>query len=216
MRKAALLVVLTICACTVFAQKNNARSVTTTEAMSHVIQSVAPKAPPVASLANVGGSVKVHIVVSVSGAVASATAVSGAPVLFQAATDAVKQWKFRPFLEGDNPMSVAADVEVNFPGGLSQDQSTVNQKYFGAENECRSLMKATKFIDAEVKCREVVELSNQLPKDAVLERSDALSLLANDLVSQRRFAESIPFYERALELGRGYLKTDDADLASAV
>jgi len=158
--------------------------------------------------------VKVHIVIASSGDVASATAVSGAPILFQAATDAVKQWRFRPFLNDNIPITVATDVEVNFPGGLSESESAVNQRYFGAEEECRSLIHASKLAEAETKCREAVEISNQLPKDAVLERSDALSLLANDLLSQRRFADSIPLYEKALGLDQGYRKADDADLAT--
>ena len=201
-------------ALTATAQTDTPQAVPTTEAMSHVIQRVDPKPPPIATVTKVGGPVKVHIVISASGVVATASAVSGAPLLFQAATDAVKQWKFRPFVNGKTPITVTTDIEVDFPGGLSESQSAVNQKYFGAEDGCRNLIQATKFAEAETKCREAVEISNQLPKDAVLERSGALSLLANDILSQRRFAESVPFYEQALELDQRYRKADDADLAS--
>jgi tetratricopeptide (TPR) repeat protein len=132
----------------------------------------------------------------------------------RAATDAVKQWKFSPFLDGKTPIAATTDVEVDFPGGLSESESAANQKYFNAEDACRTLMQATKFVEAEAKCREAVDTSSQLPKDAVLERSDALSLLGNDILSQQRFEESIPLYEKALEIDQGYRKADDADLAS--
>lgn len=213
-RKAFLLAAMALFASTGSAQSKSPRSVPMTDAISHLIQRVDPQPPAIAKLTKVGGTVKVRIVVATSGDVVSASAVSGAPVLFRAATDAVKQWKFRPFLDGNTPITVATDVDVDFPGGLSKKENTVNQRYFGAEDECRSLMQATKFAEAEAKCREAVELSNQLPKDAVLERSGALSLLANDILSQRRFADSIPLYEKALELDRAYRKADDADLAS--
>jgi tetratricopeptide (TPR) repeat protein len=48
----------------------------------------------------------------------------------------------------------------------------------------------------------------------VLERSGALSLLANAIFLQSRFTEAVPLYEQALELDKGYLGPDDADLAS--
>jgi tetratricopeptide (TPR) repeat protein len=214
MKKAFLLAVLTLFVSTGSAQTQSPRSVPMTDAISHLIHRVDPKPPAIATFTKVGGTVKVHIVVATSGDVVSASAVSGAPILFGAATDAVKQWKFRPFLDGNTPIAVITDVDVDFPGGLSKEESTVNQRYFGAEDKCRSLMQATKFAEAEATCRKAVELSNQLPKDAVLERSDALSLLANDVLSQRRFADSIPLYEKALELDQAYLKPNDADLAT--
>lgn len=206
--------VLILFASTVAAQTDNPRSVPTTEALGHVIQRVDPKPPAIANLAKVGGTVKVHVVISSSGEVASATAVSGAPLLFRAATDAVKQWKFSPFWDGKTPITVATDVEVDFPGVSSGNELATNQKYFSAVDGCRSLMQAAKFVEAEARCREAVETSGQLPKDAVLERSDALSLLGNDILSQQRFEESIPLYEKALEIDQGYRKADDADLAS--
>jgi TonB family protein len=205
---------LALFASTVVAQTVSPRSVPATEAMSHVVQRVDPKTPAIATVAQVGGAVKLHIVISTSGEVASASVVSGAPLLLQAATDAVKQWKFSPFLDGKTPITVDTDIEVDFPGGSSEAESLINQKYFSAEDGCRTLTQASKFVEAEAKCREAVEISNQLPKDAVLECSGALSLLANDILSQRRFADSIPFYEQALALDKGYRKPDDADLAS--
>jgi TonB family protein len=214
MTRTFLLAVLILFASTVTAQTNSPRSVPTTEAISHVIQRVDPKTPAIATVAKVGGTVKVHIVISTSGEVASAAAVSGTPLLLQAAIDAVKQWKFSPFLDGKTPVTVATDIEFDFSGGSPENESAVNQKYYNAEDGCRSAMQATKFVEAEAKCREAVEISDQLPKDAVLERSGALSLLANDILSQQRFADSIPFYEKALEIDQRYRKADDADLAS--
>jgi tetratricopeptide (TPR) repeat protein len=62
--------------------------------------------------------------------------------------------------------------------------------------------------------REAVEISNELPKDVILERSSARSLLAHSILNQGRIKESIPLYEEALTLDKGFLKSNDADLAS--
>ena len=184
------------------------------EGTSHLVQRVEPTVPPIAKVAKIGGKVKVHISISPSGEVSGATMVSGSPMLMSAAIDAVKQWKFKPFLENGNPIAVSADVELDFPAGMSEGETAAKEKYFPVQDECRSLIKDGKYTEAEPACREALEISNTLPKEVVLERSTALSLLANCIFLQRRSSEAIPFYERALELDNGYVRPDDADLAS--
>jgi TonB family protein len=196
------------------AQTDAPKTVSTTEASSHLVQRVEPTIPPLAKAVKIGGKVKLHIVISPSGEVSSATFVSGHPLLVQAAIEAVKQWKFNSFLEGEKPIAVATDVELEFPGGMTESESAVRDRYFRVEDECRSLVKTAKYAEAEVKCREAVKISEDLPKEVVLERTDALSMLANAIFLQRRFSEAIPLYEKALEIDKGYRKPDDADLAS--
>jgi TonB family protein len=206
-------VVLCLCALTAGAQTDTPKTVSIEEATAHITQRVEPTVPLLAKVAKIGGKVKVHIVISPSGEVSAATFVSGAPVLQKAATDAVKQWKFTPFQEGQTPIAVATDVELDFPGGMSESEKSTRDKYFPAEEECRSLIEAGAYLDAEPKCRQAVEISNKLPKEVVPERSGALSLLANTIFLQGRFTEAVPLYEQALELDKGYFGRDDADLA---
>jgi protein TonB len=40
--------------------------------------------------------------------------ISGDPMLTQAALDAVKQWKYRPYLLEEKPVAVETDIRVNF------------------------------------------------------------------------------------------------------
>ena len=214
MKAACLLCGLLLCAMVTIAQTSELKVVTPDEATSHLLQRVEPTVPPIAKLAKIGGKVKVHISISPSGEVTSATMVSGSPMLMSAAIAAVKQWKFKPFLENASPVAVSADVELDFPAGMSESETSARNKYFPVQDECRSLIKDGKYTEAEPECREAVEISNTLPKEVVLERSTALSLLANCIFLQRRYTEAIPIYERALELDKGYLKPDDADLAS--
>ena len=135
-------------------------------------------------------------------------------MLTPAAIRAVKTWKYKPFVENGASVAVATDVEIEFPGGMSQNEIDVRNRYFPIEDECRKLIHDGKFEDAEEKCRQAVELSNELPKEVVLERSIALTMLAHAIYMQGRVAEAIPLYENALALDRGYLKADDADLAT--
>lgn len=184
------------------------------EAKTHVIQRVDPVTPPLAKAARIGGTVKLDLTISESGEVAAIKVISGHPMLVPSAVDTAKNWKYKPFENDGKPVQVITEVELNFPGGMSEGESAVRNKFFPVENECRSLVNKGQYSDAETKCREAVEISNQLPKEVVLERSGARSLLANSIFLQKRFEESIPIYEDALKLDQGYRKPDDADLAS--
>lgn len=184
------------------------------EATTHLIQRVDPTIPPLAKAARVGGTVKLEVTISESGGVATVKIISGHPMLVNSAVDAAKKWKYKPFENDGKPVQVITEVELDFPGGMSEDESAVRNKFFPVENECRSLVNKGQYSAAETKCREAVEISNQLPKEVVLERSGARSLLANSVFLQKRFEESVPIYEEALKLDLGYRKQDDADLAS--
>jgi len=196
------------------AQTEPVKTVPTSDAASHVARMVDPIVPPLAKAVKIGGKVKLHIIISPSGDVSSFTVISGHPLLVQSAINAVKQWKYKPFLEGETAISVATDVELDFPSGMSETESAVRNRFFPIVDECGRLLKGGKYSEAEPKCRQAVEISNSLPKEVVLERSDARSLLANSIFFQRRFSEALPIYEEALNLDKGYREPDDADLAS--
>src|SRR5579863_1198204 len=59
------------------------------------VTKVAPVYPELARRMHVQGSVKLEIVVRPDGNVRSTRVIGGNPVLIQAATDAVQQWKFQ-------------------------------------------------------------------------------------------------------------------------
>lgn len=57
---------------------------------------VSPAYPELAKKMNVSGTVKVEIVITPAGAVKSAKALGGHPLLIESAVEAVKKWKFEP------------------------------------------------------------------------------------------------------------------------
>ena len=74
----------------------------------------APAYPAIAKAARASGSVTVQITVDENGRVVSAQAVSGHPLLQQAAANAVRQWRFTPTLLSGQPVKVTGQVIVNF------------------------------------------------------------------------------------------------------
>ncbi len=78
------------------------------------IYKVEPAYPPGLPADSKDGRVLLGIVINGDGNVATAEPVSGDPAFFEAALEAVRQWKFKPGMKDGQPVSVKANVEVNF------------------------------------------------------------------------------------------------------
>jgi TonB family protein len=79
-----------------------------------VIFSPAPEYPPAASAAHVHGEVTVRAVVDPDGNVIYARAVSGPPLLRDAAKEAVEHWRYRPLLHNGKPIAVTTTAILDF------------------------------------------------------------------------------------------------------
>jgi len=79
-----------------------------------LIRKVQPNYPPLARQARIAGTVVLHAVISKDGSIENLTLVSGHPMLAPAAIDAVKQWKYKPYLLNGEPVEVDTEVQVNF------------------------------------------------------------------------------------------------------
>lgn len=75
---------------------------------------VEPAYPPLARQARIQGVVTLRAQISKAGDVVNLQLVSGHPMLAPAAIEAVKQWKFRPYLLNGEPIEVETDITVNF------------------------------------------------------------------------------------------------------
>ncbi|HWW15064.1 MAG TPA: TonB family protein [Candidatus Dormibacteraeota bacterium] len=79
-----------------------------------LIRRVNPTYPPLARQARIQGQVVLHAVISKDGSIEGLTLISGHPMLAPAAIDAVKQWKYKPYLLNGEPVEVDTEVQVNF------------------------------------------------------------------------------------------------------
>jgi protein TonB len=78
------------------------------------INDVKPVYPMIAKNNRITGSVVLHALISKTGTIENLQVVSGHPMLTQAALDAVRQWKYRPYLLNGEPVEVETTVQVNF------------------------------------------------------------------------------------------------------
>jgi protein TonB len=75
---------------------------------------VEPTYPPLAKAARVSGSVVVEVTVDEGGSVISARAISGHPLLKDAAVNAARGWRFSPTMLTGVPVKVIGTITFNF------------------------------------------------------------------------------------------------------
>src|SRR3954449_8726581 len=79
-----------------------------------LVRKVQPSYPPLARQARIQGSVVLQAQISKNGDIENLQLVSGHPMLAPAAIEAVKQWKYKPYLLNGEPVEVETQVQVNF------------------------------------------------------------------------------------------------------
>jgi peptidyl-prolyl cis-trans isomerase A (cyclophilin A) len=83
-------------------------------AVGLLISKVQPVYPIDAKKAGVSGTVVLSAVIGTDGIIKELQVVSGPDLLQQAALDAVKQWRYRPYLLNDEPVEVRTTVNIIF------------------------------------------------------------------------------------------------------
>jgi protein TonB len=78
------------------------------------VRDVKPSYPPLARQARIQGTVVLQATISKDGSIENLTLVSGHPMLAPAAIEAVKQWRYKPYLLNGEPVEVETQVQVNF------------------------------------------------------------------------------------------------------
>ncbi len=79
-----------------------------------LINKVNPVYPRTAVLTHTFGPVKLHAIIAKDGTIQSLTVTSGNPILAQAALDAVRQWRYKPYILNDEAVEVETFITVNF------------------------------------------------------------------------------------------------------
>jgi len=89
------------------------------------LRKVQPEYPLVARNAEVSGTVVLQARINKNGGIENLNVVSGPSMLQQAALDAVKQWRYRPYLIDGEPVEVLTTVNVVFDLSSSPGQMPV-------------------------------------------------------------------------------------------
>ena len=81
---------------------------------ANLIKKITPPYPPLAKQARIQGTVRFAAIIGMDGTIQNLQLVSGHPLLVPSATEAVKQWVYRPTLLNGEPVEVITQIDVNF------------------------------------------------------------------------------------------------------
>jgi periplasmic protein TonB len=81
---------------------------------ANLIRKITPVYPPLAKQARVQGTVRFSAIIGKDGTIQNLQLVSGHPLLVPSATEAVKQWVYKPTLLNGEPVEVITQIDVNF------------------------------------------------------------------------------------------------------
>jgi periplasmic protein TonB len=79
-----------------------------------LLRKIQPNYPPLARQARIQGSVLLQAEISKDGSIQNLRLISGHPMLAPAAIEAVKQWKYKPYILNGEPVEVETQITVNF------------------------------------------------------------------------------------------------------
>jgi len=88
--------------------------VSTGVATGLLLRKVQPNYPPLAKAARIQGHVLLQAEISKDGTIQNLKLISGHPMLAPAAIEAVKQWRYKPYLLNGEPVGVETQVDVIF------------------------------------------------------------------------------------------------------
>jgi protein TonB len=81
------------------------------------ISQPSPIYPPIAKAAHVQGTVILHAMISKNGTIEDLKVISGPPMLTGSALDAVRRWRYKPYILNGDPTEVETTINVNFTFG---------------------------------------------------------------------------------------------------
>ena len=82
--------------------------------LSAPVQALSASTSAVAKQARIQGTVRFTAIIGKDGTIQNLQLVSGHPLLVPGATEAVKQWVYRPTLLNNDPVEVVTQIDVNF------------------------------------------------------------------------------------------------------
>ncbi len=80
----------------------------------NLLEKTMPQYPAIAKAARIQGVVVLQATISTTGLIENIRVVSGPPMLQQAAVDAVRSWRYKPYLLNGEPIEVETTINVVF------------------------------------------------------------------------------------------------------
>jgi TonB family protein len=165
--------------------------------LASVTKRIEPAYPPLAKAARINGAVVVEVTADEEGNVISGRAISGHPLLKDAAVAAATGWKFSPTMLSGVPVKVIGLITFNFRFDYSKDIEAVKEQLAAEPNSAQLHQKLGELLNADGQPEKAIEELNQalsLGGDS----SQILFAIGEAYLLSKRFGEATDAYKRAL------------------
>ena len=194
--------------------------VSAAEANKNLTKRVEPEYPALAKTTHTSGTVRLQAIISTTGKVKDLKVINGHPFLVGAALKAVRQWEYKPFSQGDTPVEVTTEIDLDFVLQGSASEKIDRDNYQRLDHQCRSLYQNRDYGGAEKSCKEAVQSSERLPEDLFPERFGSLQVLGYVYFSERKLGQSQEAFEQewaviSKAIAQARMKPDEPDVGYA-
>src|SRR6266481_1097362 len=146
-----------------------------------VLQRQIPIYPAIARQAHIQGEIVLRFAVGTDGNVGSVHVLSGNGMLANAALEAIRQWKFKPYEIEGHIVSVTSIMNIRFTMAdpTPPDPSELAfGKFVQSRSNCFNFFQHREYLQAEKPCQAMVVDAGLLHHDPSLELTTALSIVA--------------------------------------
>jgi TonB family protein len=171
----------------------------------HLVSRTEPTYPPIAKAAHVTGDVQLRLQIDRTGHVTAVKTLSGPPMLVGAATEAVKQWLYKPFEIDGEPVTIYTTVTLNF--ALSQtpsdaDDDSISMDYVKREQACHQAVFSHADTAQQAKaCRTVADLAEQFrPSGHFITRRGAYVFAATAYLNDNQLKIALDYADKAVKV----------------
>ncbi|RPJ85972.1 MAG: TonB family protein, partial [Acidobacteria bacterium] len=185
-------------------------------ALKLAIKKVPPTYPQQAKAVRLEGIVTLRVLVTAKGIVDQVEVVSGHPLLVQGAIDAVRQWKFKPYVEYGHATPFTTALQIPFTLDIPKEERQLREELKRLVLEGQTALKTGDKIGAEKSLRQAVALGEKLPDDYYLDFTASLEALGGVYLRERKYQEAQLQYQRQLEILRRHLEPDESEIGGAL
>ncbi len=185
------------------------------EAQKHLEHLVQVNYPEMAKLARVQGMVVLKVLIGTDGHVVGIQPLSGPPMLINAASDAVREWRYDPFLLNGQPVTATTMVTVKFNMNDAREQPEIS-RFEGRLAECsKAVRENANTQDAIAACGQAASLADSLSGPIYSDRRMAYIYYATALLRGQHAKEAAAVADKGINLMGQYHDNSSAVYAVA-
>jgi TonB family protein len=189
------------------------------QARENLTTFVQPEYPPLAKAAHIAGIVRASFKVDETGSVMDLKLISGHPMLAAAALDAIRKWKYKPFVINGKPSAVRTEAQVSIPENITQLEIDKERKfqndYWENERAGRAALDKGDLTTAEAKLSLAAAAAKERGDDKWMELADVMTMLGDVKERQKEYSTAEDLLKESLAIHRKHQRQDEAEVAGA-